>query len=86
MNKPDFTPEQMTWLEEALRPPCCHVSGHHNPTHWTKGGYVCMYQKSAAYESFRAALGLDDVAGDDCVPDEHCYWCNLDKPKRTAKP
>ena len=80
MKKPEFTPEQMAWLEAALRPPCCHVSGMHNPTHWTKGGYVCFYQKTEAYERFRDALGLPLVVGSDCVPDPECYWCHRDKP------
>jgi hypothetical protein len=63
-------------LRDALVPTCCHVTGMHNPTHWTKDRTVCTIQKAAAFdEAFKAVYGRD-VTADDCVSHLECYWCN----------
>lgn len=67
---------QVQRLRLALSPPCCHVSGMHDPTHFSEGRYVCNDQKAKAYDSIRAALCLPPVATKDCTPVVNCCWCN----------
>jgi hypothetical protein len=78
MNRPKFTREQLTWLRETLKPECCHVSGMHDPTHWSEGRYVCRDQKAGAYDHLRTALGFAAVKPQDCVSPEDCGWCHED--------
>lgn len=74
---PDFTDEQLAWLWAHLRVGCCHVSGTHDPTHFTMHRHVCDIQKSKAWKAIVEALGFDDLNDPDSArhqPDK-CGWC-----------
>ena len=89
MKRPDFTPEQLEYLARILSLGCCHVSGEHSPTHFVEQRYICVRQKSEAWERAVVALGwgrmvdrphtspdivdLDPRLGP--FPGEDCGWC-----------
>lgn len=74
MKKPKFTKEQMEFLREILTPPCCHVSGEHDPTHFReKPARVCYIQKQVAYDHALVMLRIGSVPG---KSKKNCYWCS----------
>lgn len=73
VKRPKFSKEQLTWLREALRPECCHVSGEHNPTHFEdQPKRVCYIQKYKAYDHVMKALKFAIKRG---VSAPDCGWC-----------
>ena len=73
--RPEFSEEQLAWIEQALRPLCCHVSGEHAPDHWYRRGRVCEIQKRNAYDAFRSRMDLAPVRAEECMAASGCYWC-----------
>lgn len=75
MNKrPPFTRAQLIWLREALTPPCCHVSGEHDPTHFEeRPNKVCYLQKRDAYDWTLKVLGFAPMMG---KSEADCNWCH----------
>ena len=51
-----FSDEQLEWIRELMRPPCCHVTGEHDPTHMAR--YVCVLQLAEIAKVARATFGL----------------------------
>lgn len=90
MKKPDFTKEQLDWLIDKLRLPCCHVTGEHDPTHFVDRKYICDIQIAKSWERLVVALGLAEVVKqepyidsvritDDRIqprPESGCGWCS----------
>ena len=83
--RPSFNDTQLAWLEAALRPPCCHVTGEHNPRHWMQAGTVCQMQKADAYDRIREALGLGKVTASDGRAEPQCRWCTRAEHRRKAQ-
>lgn len=76
MTKPTFTPEQIAYLQEVLRPGCCHVSGMHDPQHFAKHPErLCEYQMREGYEAVADALGLDLEKDLAAHSSPNCGWC-----------
>lgn len=74
MSKPIFTKEQIKWIEKQLTPYCCHISGTHNPKHFTDNpSNICDNQKTKAYERICKSLNLNITKA---IPDPNCGWCN----------
>ena len=67
----EFSKEQLEYLEELFRLPCCHISGMHNPTHFQDREYVCNRQKTHAYESGCKELGINPQV----KSKPGCGWC-----------
>lgn len=68
---PSFTDEQLTYLEAILASECCHMTGMHDPKHWTEDGDVCWQSMEKPYKRALRALDLEVP-----VYSAHdCYWC-----------
>lgn len=68
---PEFTDEQLTYLEAILATECCHMAGMHDPTHWRKDGTVCWQSMEKPYKRAIRELGIK-------VPiysAHDCGWC-----------
>lgn len=68
---PEFTDEQLVYLEALLAAGCCHTTGMHDPTHWRENGTVCWQSMHEPYKRALRELNLD-------VPirsDFDCGWC-----------
>lgn len=75
-NVPDFTDEQLAWLRDLLTPRCCHISGMHDPVHYTEKKYVCESQKNGCYDRIREALNFGKVTPEEAIPRLNCPMCN----------
>ena len=65
-------------MAEALVPRCCHMSGMHDPLHFSEGRYLCDEQKAEAWHRAILLLGLDHYDRPDAAkgrPDT-CYYCH----------
>ena len=54
-------------MAEVLAPLCCHITGTHDPTHFTEGKYLCDSQKAEAWHRAILLLGLDHLASPDAA-------------------
>lgn len=63
-------------LKLALIPKCCHISGEHDPEHFTKEKYVCTHQKSECFDEARNILGMGEATPQEAEPRPDCGWCN----------
>lgn len=81
-HRPLFDDEQLAWLEEMLRPRCCHTTGTHDPLHYEEGRYVCADQARERYAALRAELGLGKAGPQDAVPEDGCHWCEREASRR----
>ena len=74
MKKPKFSKDQSEYLREILTPPCCHVSGEHDPVHFKEQPKkVCSIQKARAYERALRELRFGIIPGR--KEEEICGWC-----------
>ena len=55
-----LAPAQIAWLTDIARPRCCHVTGEHDPKHFSDSRYVCSYQLAEIAWRLRSALEIDD--------------------------
>jgi hypothetical protein len=79
---PRFTKEQREYLARVLTPPCCHVSGMHDPTHFKENPKrLCDIQKSTAFENAIKRLRLKVVA----TSADGCYWCERHEKETRGK-
>jgi hypothetical protein len=73
-------------IEEAIQhPPCCHVSGTHDPLHFKKDPtQLCDIQMRRAYLNVVKIL---DIRADDlrALSSPDCCWCN-DKHAESHEP
>lgn len=58
-NPPDFSNEQLVYLEAILAAECCHMTGMHDPTHWKEDGTVCWQSMEKPYKRALRELDLD---------------------------
>ena len=63
--------EGMLWL------PCCHVSGMHDPVHFSERKYICASQQAAALQRFCRELCIDP----ETKSRPECRWCQ-DYPEK----
>jgi hypothetical protein len=83
MKTPDFTPEQLAYLADILRPRCCHVTGMHSPTHWREDpAEFCDRQQADAWERAVEALGL---SFDRAPSKPTCGWCGDAREKAATE-
>lgn len=74
MKRPKFTREQLAWLKIILTPPCCHVSGEHNSTHFKEDPkIVCGIQARGIYAKVLKELRFAEIPG---VSKPNCVWCH----------
>lgn len=66
---------------KLLAPPCCHVSGMHDPVHFTEDKYICAMQKAEAYDRICELLGTN-YQPKDAVSKPDCHWCKNYPDKR----
>ena len=59
MRKPEFTKEQLEYLQDLLTVGCCHTSGTHDPEHFSRGKYICVNQMSDAFRHAITTLNLE---------------------------
>lgn len=68
---PEFTEEQLTYLEAMLALECCHATGMHDPDHFKKHGSVCRISMEKAWIRIVDRLGIEVP-----VYSAHdCGWC-----------
>lgn len=75
LDPPMFTDEQRAWLAEMLTPYCCHITGEHDPGHFSEKRYICLDQMCAAYLRLRLALKMGKPSVDEAKPHPQCHWC-----------
>lgn len=73
---PDFTEEQLQYLKQILVPPCCHVSGLHDPMHFREDRYICEKQKAKGFDNAWQTLFGKKIEPQDIPPRKDCGWCN----------
>jgi len=73
---PDFTGEQLQYLKQILMPPCCHVSGLHDPMHFRDDRYICEKQKAKGFDNAWQTLFGKEIEPQDVPPRKGCGWCN----------
>lgn len=56
---PEFSDEQMLYLEAVMALPCCHVTGMHDPKHWVEDGNVCKHMALGAWRNAMHQLDLE---------------------------
>lgn len=71
-----FTVDDRRVLRKLLTPPCCHVTGEHDPRHYMTGYGPCEIQQATAYTRAIENLGLPRFTGGDGRPEPECGWCN----------
>lgn len=79
-----LTDEQLTALRDLIAPPCCHITGEHDPTHFVEGRYICQHQMAYAYKRLRHALGIPTIQPDEAKPVTGCGWCERHQAKATT--
>lgn len=69
---PEFSEEQLVYLEAVLAYECCHMTGMHDPQHWREDGTVCWQEMHKPYKRILEELDLDAPV----VSSDGCSWCN----------
>ena len=64
-------------------PPCCHVSGCHDPTHFRNDPRkICYLQEGRAYQKIKMLLSINDREIT-AMSESDCGWCHDYEKSRT---
>lgn len=77
----NFTKKQLKYLKEIFTIPCCHITGTHDPGHYSERKYICTSQKSKALERGCKKLGINP----ETKSDKNCFWCYLYEDKKVTQ-